>query len=78
MRSVELSYTTSFRGDANDIRYVIPRISKMRCPSPKFFSYPRSIYLRIPARRYDGFNNALFFLSKTHLRQKPTVPYRQL
>lgn len=71
MRSVELSYTTSFRGDANDIRYVIPRISKMRCPSPKFFSYPRSIYLRIPARRYDGFNNALFFFPRPICGRSP-------
>ena len=36
----------------------------MRCLSPIFLSYPRGIYLRIPARRYDGFNNPFFFFSK--------------
>lgn len=43
----------------------------MRCPSPIFLSYPRSIYLRIPARRYDRFNNPLFFFPKAICGRSP-------
>ena len=43
----------------------------MRCPSPIFLSYPRGIYLRIPARRYDGFNNPLFFFPKAICGRNP-------
>ena len=71
MRSVEFSYATSFRGDTNDIGHMIPRVAKMRCLSPIFLSYPRGIYLRIPARRYDGFNNPLFFFPKAICGRSP-------
>lgn len=43
----------------------------MRCLSPIFLSYPRGIYLRIPARRYDGFNNPLFFFPKAICGRSP-------
>lgn len=52
----------------------------MRCLSPIFLSYPRGIYLRIPARRYDGFNNPLFFFQKpfaeeAHCTVSPTLKF---
>lgn len=50
---------------------MIPRVAKMRCASPIFLSYPRGIYLRIPARRYDGFNNPFFFFPRAICGRSP-------